>query len=189
MNQTVVSHVAFLVPSVEKAAAYLRSFEFKIGTTDLWEGEGTQEIYVGDTNLEQATLLLMEPVKEGAYTRAMDKRGPGLHHIAIDVLNLESFLEGISNSGWLLHPKSIHTMKEFNTAYLARPGVPTLIEVQEKSELNVRPHFIEHLVIPGLTNKHLTMFADLGLRNISTEKSELILTIQGKPIHFSSLIG
>ncbi len=42
---------------------------------------------------------------------------------------------------------------------------------------------------PGLTNKLLTMFADLGLRNISTEKSELILTIQGKLIHFSSLIG
>lgn len=41
-------------------------------------------------------------MKEGAYTRAMKKRGPGLHHIAVDVLNLESFVDDLSGSGWLL---------------------------------------------------------------------------------------
>ena len=55
-------------------------------------------------------------------------------HLAIDVLNLESYIESLAGSGWLLHPISIKTMKQSQTVYLARPGFPGLIEVQERKE-------------------------------------------------------
>ncbi|MDD4976749.1 MAG: VOC family protein [Bacteriovorax sp.] len=127
MSKIQLSHVALLVPSVRKAADYLRKFDFQIGKEEEFEGEGTREIYV--EGHKPNSLLLMEPLAKGPYHRALHKRGPGVHHIAIDVLNLELYLESIASSGWLLHPMSIKTIKEAHTAYLARPGFPALIEV------------------------------------------------------------
>jgi hypothetical protein len=141
--ETAPSHVALLVPSVENAASVLRPLGFAIGKTEEWEGEGTREIYVehGKGN----SLLLMEPIKPGAYRRAMEKRGPGLHHLAIDVLKLEDFIASVAQSGWLLHPNSLKTIKASRTAYLARPGFPGLIEVQEYDEINKRELFVEEI--------------------------------------------
>ena len=139
------SHVAILVPSVDHAADVLRNFGFNIGPAEIWDGEGTKEIYVEGE--KGNSLLLMEPVKPGAYRRALDKRGPGLHHLAIDVLNIEEFLLGISSSGWLLHPMSIRTLKASKTAYLARPGFPALIEVQERESIKDRPFFVTEIAL------------------------------------------
>ncbi|MEK6705026.1 MAG: VOC family protein [Bdellovibrionota bacterium] len=135
------SHVAVLVPSVRKAADHLRQFNFQIGKDEVWDGEGTKEIYV--EREKSNSLLLMEPIKPGAYQRALEKRGPGLHHLAIDVLDLEGYLESLAGSGWLLHPTSIKTIKKVQTAYLARPGFPGLIEVHERKELKDRPLFVD----------------------------------------------
>jgi len=77
-----INHIAFLVNSVEKAAAIPDLAPFFKGPAETWEGEGTLEIYVGPPEAT-ARLLLMEAVKDGAYRRALQKRGPGLHHIAI----------------------------------------------------------------------------------------------------------
>ena len=139
------SHVAILVPSVRKAVNFLRKFSFQIGEEEKWEGEGTLEIYIERDKAN--SLLLMEPTKPGAYQRALDKRGPGLHHLAIDVLNLEYFIESLSGSGWLLHPKSLRTIQQSQTAYLARPSFPGLIEVQERKELDDRALFITEVSI------------------------------------------
>lgn len=83
--KTVLNHIALLVQNAVKAAEYLRQFDFKIGPAQPWEGEGTLEVYVGDLDSQMVNLLLMEPVKEGAYTRAMTKRGPGLfNHLGLN---------------------------------------------------------------------------------------------------------
>ncbi len=39
------NHVAILVPSVRKAADYLKQFHFQIGKEEVWDGEGTKEIF------------------------------------------------------------------------------------------------------------------------------------------------
>lgn len=140
--KSVLNHIAFLVPNAVKSAEYLRQFDFKIGPVEKWDSGGTLEIYVGDLSSEMANLLLMEPTKEGAYTRAMAKRGPGVHHVGIDVLNLETYIDGLSGSGWLLHPKSLKTIKQTRTAWLARPNTPALIEVQQCDVLKESPLFI-----------------------------------------------
>jgi hypothetical protein len=163
MAITSPNHVAILVPSVKKAAEYLRRFDFKVGDAEDFEGEGTREVYVefGRAN----SLLLMEPIKQGAYQRALDKRGPGFHHFAIDVLNLENYLISLVTSGWLLHPASIETIKKSQTAYLARPGFHGLIEVQQKSVLNEEPPFVREVGIKmDPSNKKLLM--SVGLDSI-----------------------
>lgn len=171
MNTTPLNHVALLVPSVKRAAAVLEQYQFLVGPAEEWEGEGTLEIYVGDRDSTGALLLLMEPVKEGAYTRAMQKRGPGLHHLAIDVLNLESFINDLSGSGWLLHPKSLHTIKNTQTAYLARPGTPMLIEVQQRETLSSKPGFVQTIEMP-LSSRDSQMLKELGLEQITPSESE-----------------
>lgn len=142
MNQ-VSNHVAILVPSVEKAADYLSQFGFQIGEVEQFDGEGTREIYV-ESRLGNS-LLLMEALAHGPYRRALEKRGPGLHHIAIDVLDLNSYIESLSGSGWLLHPMSLKTIAQSKTAYLARPGFPGLIEVQARKKLSTSAFFVNEI--------------------------------------------
>jgi catechol 2,3-dioxygenase-like lactoylglutathione lyase family enzyme len=159
-----MSHVAMLVPSVDRSAVVLAEHGFSIGQAEIWEGEGTREIYVGGKD-RSATLLLMEPVLEGAYTRAMAKRGAGLHHIAIDVLDLEGYLERIASSGWLLHPKSLDSIRKSRTAWLARPGIPALIEVQGRDSIPAGEPFITQIALPtgGDTAR---LFSALGLERV-----------------------
>src|SRR5687767_4675758 len=93
------SHVALLVPSVLKAADHFRQLGFEIGEEEIFAE--TREIYVEGS--ERNSLLLMEARETGSYRRALKKRGPGVHHLAIDVLDIQEFLTSISESGWLLH--------------------------------------------------------------------------------------
>lgn len=177
MNTKIVpSHVAVLVPSVRRAADYLQQFDFQIGKEEVWDGEGTKEIYV--EREKGNSLLLMEPIKPGAYQRALEKRGPGLHHLAIDVLNLESYIESLAGSGWLLHPMSVKTMKQSKTAYLARPGFPGLIEVQEQNELVERPLFVEGISL-SMDLSHVGLLNFIGLSSVvsaSELATEMILS-------------
>ncbi len=154
--QIAPNHVALLVPSVRKAADFLRRFEFQIGPEEEFDGEGTREIYVefGRSN----ALLLLEPFKPGAYQRAMEKRGPGLHHLAIDVSNLDQFLASLPEGGWSLHQISSKTIEKTRTAWLYRRGFPSLIEVHEREKLNSAPLFVNKLTLPieGKATNELT---------------------------------
>ena len=160
MNKIIPSHVAILVPSVNKALGFLSKFNLPFGKINEFESEGTREVYFGD-NISNS-LLLMEAIKEGPYKHAFDKRGPGLHHLAIDVENLDVFITKISSSGWLLHPMSLTTIKNSKTAYLARPGFPALIEVHEKSELNIIEP--ENLNYKGNENKEALFVKEINLK-------------------------
>jgi hypothetical protein len=136
------------------------------------------------------SLLLLEPFKDGAYQRALNKRGPGVHHIAIDVLNLEDYLESIANSGWLLHLSSIKTIKKVKTAYLARPGFPTLIEVQEKKKLDKKSQtpFVNRIGLP-FDEALKRLLEPVGQSNIITQsKNGITLNLDQQMIQFRDLV-
>lgn len=179
------SHIAVLVPSVRKAADFLSQFKFQIGKEEDWEDEGTREIYVekGKAN----SLLLMEPAKPGAYRRALEKRGPGLHHLAIDVLNIENFIESLVGSGWLLHPLSVKMLKQTQTAYLAPPGFPGLIEVQQQDEIKERSLFVNKVSIP-FDAKLQGLIEPIGLSGIVLRSEELSFSMAGQNITVQSLL-
>lgn len=180
------SHVAVLVPSVRKAAEYLSRFDFQIDKEEEWEGEGTREIYVERDKAN--SLLLMEPIRPGAYQRAMEKRGPGLHHFAIDVPNIEVYLESLTGSGWFLHPISIKTLKKTQTAYLVRPGFPALIEVQERKELSKRSLFVVEVGIP-MEPDFSSLTGCLGLSSIVRQSSgDVMLSLAGNAIVLKELL-
>lgn len=160
-----LSHVAFLVSSVKNSSALTSGIGFSNGPAERWDGEGTLEIYVGDQS-KTGLLLLMEAVQDGAYKRAFEKRGAGLHHIAVDVLDLESYILALSDSGWLLHPQSLKTMKANKTAYLARPGISTLIEVQQREKLSDKLSFVDRVEIPVPDGKEKIISA-LGIQQVA----------------------
>lgn len=156
------NHVALLVRSVRRAATHLATLGFQIGEEAEFESEGTREIYVEKD--QNNSLLLLEAIKPGPYLRALEKRGPGLHHLAIDVLNLESYIDSLSGSGWLLHPMSLQTIKH-RTAYLARPGFPGLIEVQQREAPKGREVFVKEVAVP-FESKFAVLLGPIGLENI-----------------------
>lgn len=183
-----ISHIAFLVKSVEQAASVPELTPFFKGPAETWEGEGTLEIYVGPPGAT-ARLLLMEAVKDGAYRRALQKRGPGLHHIAIDVLDLENFVADLSGSGWLLHPQSLRTIKKSKTAYLARPGIPTLIEVQEREQFPEGLQFIETVELPW-PNEAMRTVNCLQVRDLQQSfDGEMWLKIGAHRVPASAILG
>jgi hypothetical protein len=187
-----MNHIALLLPSVETAAKFLRrETNAVIGAAEIWEGEGTREIYVGHHATQTGLLLLMEPAMPGAYARALQKRGPGLHHIAIDVLNIHEFIAGIAGSGWLLHPRSLETLSKSKTAYLARPGMPMLIEVQERPQLAARKPLVTCIEVPNLPPNAEVLLRAVGLDTLvhpASVNGELVLQITNKRVSVSELL-
>jgi len=177
------SHVAILVPSVRKAAEFLRPLGFEIGEEESFSE--TKEIYV--QGRARNSLLLMEPKETGSYRRALDKRGPGLHHLAIDVLDLEKYLASLAGSGWLLHLNSLNSIKDYRTVYLARPGYPALIEVQEKKSLLQGPDFVEKISLP-FDAASAALSKTIGLDHIlSPSSEEPTLRLQGQKVALKNL--
>ena len=145
--KSILNHVAILVENIE---AVLNKNLFKadvLNEIEEFESEGTRELYIGPDK-EMGRLLLMQANGNGPYMDALKKRGAGLHHIAIDVLDIDEFVKHLSGSGWLLHPKSLELYKSHKQIYLSRPGVPTLIEVQERKKNIVNNYFINQLDFP-----------------------------------------
>lgn len=175
------SHVAILVPSVRKAADYLRRLDFEIGEEEVFPE--TREIYVEGS--ERNALLLMEAGDAGSYRRALQKRGPGIHHLAVDVLDLDGFLNSLAGSGWLLHLNSLKTMKDYRIAYLARPGFPALIEVQEKAELMDGPLFVDGVSLT-FDSDLMHLLKPVGLDRTVTPGSPS-LSLRGKNIDLEAL--
>lgn len=179
------SHIALLVPSVEKSAQFLKSRGLETGTPETFESEGTKEVYVGSYATQAGLLLLLEAISEGPYKRAMEKRGPSLHHIALDVLDIEKFITKALKVGWELHAASEQTM-EYKTAWFFLKGVPTLIEVHQKKELSSKPIKVSRIEIP-IANSQMALFDEIGLKDIISIGPELFVTIDGKKLSFAQI--
>lgn len=170
---THLDHVALVVPRLEPATSGLTGPGIPMGPVEEFPAEGTREIYIGEGS---AKLLLLQPLsKKGPYAKALGKRGPGLHHIALHTPQLDEFLGRVR--GWLMHPKSLETMARSRTAWMARPGVPVLIEVQETDSEAAPPEnpWVESIEIPGELDE-LTPKAGLS----RSPDQETWLTIRGR---------
>ena len=165
-----LNHIALLVPSVTHAAANLSPHGFVTGPVEEWPKDGTREIYVGSA-AQSAKMLLVEPAGPGSYQRALAKRGPGLHHLAIDVPDVEAYVIGLSGSGWYLLPSSLASIKSSKTAWMTRPGIATLIEIHGRDDLQDGSPFISGVELP-LDAKGRDMMLALGLHQITASPDE-----------------
>jgi methylmalonyl-CoA/ethylmalonyl-CoA epimerase len=137
-----VDHVALVVRRLEPVLERLPRLD--PGPIEDFPREGTREVYLGDG---AARLLLMQPTRpDGPYGRALAKRGPGLHHVAVNVPDLDAFLARVR--GWLVVPACVPGLASARTAWLARPGVAALLEVHE-GEPPAGPPLVERIELPG----------------------------------------
>lgn len=177
--QTNLSHVALLVSDVDKSASFLSTKGFKCGQAEVFESEGTKEVYVGDYQDQSGLLLLLEPIAEGPYKRAMSKRGPSLHHIAIDVLDMKEFVFEAKKIGWQVHPIS-----DSKISWLFFKGLP-LVEVHERKSLSSKPIKISVLEFSSEFKGQSALEWILG-KKISYG-TELSFIIDGQKISFSQI--
>jgi methylmalonyl-CoA/ethylmalonyl-CoA epimerase len=78
-----IDHVAICVDDIDEASARWRAvFGLEPGAREWVESQKTETMLlpIGDASLE-----LVEPRGNAALVRFLEKRGPGLHHIAIEV--------------------------------------------------------------------------------------------------------
>ncbi len=141
-----LDHVALLVQSVDAAARNARPLGEPQARQEFPE-EGTAEIYIG-ASTDTSRLLLMEPIQAGSYRRALEKRGPGLHHLGLLVPDVEAYVAALAGSGWMLLPQSLATVKKTRTAWLARPGTGFLVEAHERPVPEAKTPLLCRLELP-----------------------------------------
>jgi methylmalonyl-CoA/ethylmalonyl-CoA epimerase len=91
MRITRIDHVAIAVPDIDDALGFFRdALGLEVTHTDLEEGQGVVVAFmpVGDSEIE-----LIEPVEsDSGVARYLQKRGPGMHHICVEVDDLDAAL-------------------------------------------------------------------------------------------------
>lgn len=96
-----IEHLGIAVKSIEES---LKTFEVLLGTNCykveevLSEGVKTAFLKIGDSKIE----LLEATNKDSAIAKFLDKRGPGIHHIAFDVENIDAEINRLRESGFVL---------------------------------------------------------------------------------------
>jgi hypothetical protein len=90
--------------------------------------------------------------------------------VALNVPDLDSFLAKVR--GWLLVPGGISDLASARTAWLARPGVATLLEVVEGEAVLGTP-IVERIELPG----HLPVDPRPNL--VASSDGDVWLTITG----------
>ena len=91
-----IDHVAIAVQDVDAALAkWNEAFGLSAKTREVVESQKTEAVLlpIGESNVE-----LISPKGNEGLQKFLDKKGPGIHHIAIEVEGIESalaFLKGI----------------------------------------------------------------------------------------------
>ena len=130
-----LDHVALVVADLEGAIARTPLPAEPIGT---FPGEGTREAYVGAASRDARLLLVtpIDPASDGPYARALRSRGAGLHHLGLAVDDVAAYVDALAGSGWYVLPGTIDLPYG---CWLARPGVPLLVEVGGAREVDAEP--------------------------------------------------
>ncbi|MCJ8344683.1 hypothetical protein MJH12_04015 [bacterium] len=181
---THLNHVAILVQNIDPIVQSKLFLPDEIGDIDTFESEGTKEVYIGKEN-QTAKLLLMEAISEGPYLQALKKRGPGLHHIAIDVLNTKEFVSQLAGSGWYLHPSSLELYDSMNQVFLTRPGIATLIEVNQVKKFVPSNKFIQEFHFPFLSQN---LINGLACKSI-LEGQEIKFHLANRVLSLQQILG
>lgn len=92
-----ISHVAVAVPNIDEAFA---KFQRVLGVA--LEGRETvasQKVEAAMMPLGDASIELIEPKGNEGVARFLENRGPGLHHIAVEVEGIEEILATLKERG------------------------------------------------------------------------------------------
>ena len=92
-----IRHLGIAVDSIEERLPIWESFGLKLDHTEKVDSEGvtTAHLKVGEYEIE-----LLEPMGEDTPVgKFINKKGPGIHHLALEVDNLEETLAKAKKNG------------------------------------------------------------------------------------------
>jgi len=132
------NHIAILVRDIDAVSSVLPD-GCTLHAPEDQPTEGTRERYVTVGDEDTPSLLLMQAIANGPYSRALQRRGPGLHHVGCVCADIESEITKGNTGRLLLHPISLRTRKS-GVVWLCRPGVPYLVELMENPEWSAKSY-------------------------------------------------
>ena len=118
-----IDHIAIAVNNVEESAqVYQKALGVDSVEFETVESEGVK---VAIIHLENGRVELMQPTNDSSpIKKFLDKKGPGLHHMALETDNIEGEVERMEGCGvqflgqirpgsagtkvTFIHPKSLH---------------------------------------------------------------------------------
>ena len=102
-----IDHLAIVVDDVEKALNFWRDgLGLEVSHVEEVPEQGAEVTFlaIGDQNVE-----LVKPIDDESGTaRFMEKRGPGMHHIALEVEDIRESLDHLGSAGIrLIHDEPV----------------------------------------------------------------------------------
>ena len=93
-----IDHVAIAVDNVEKSTkTYQEAFDVKNVEFETVESEGVK---IAILHLENANIELMEPTNDSSpIKKFLEKRGSGLHHVALETERIEEVVTKMEGCG------------------------------------------------------------------------------------------
>lgn len=129
-----INHIGIAVRNLDEALKlYTDVFGLKVKEIEVIADQKvrTAVITVGETSIE-----FMEPIgSDGPVARFLEKRGEGLHHLALEVSNIEDALQTMVDNGIpLVDEKPRIGGGGKRIAFLHPKGTKVLIELVEPGE-------------------------------------------------------
>lgn len=129
-----INHVGIAVKSIEEAVKlYTDALGLKVQDIEVVEDQNvkTAIIPVGESKIE----LLESTDPEGIIAKYIEKRGEGLHHLALEVSNIQDTLEILAKQGIpLIDEKPRSGVENTKIAFLHPKGTKVLLELVEPGE-------------------------------------------------------
>jgi len=118
-----IDHIAIAVTDVEESA---KVYQEALGVNNVeFETVESEGVKIAIIHLENGRIELMQPTNDASpIKKFLDKKGPGLHHMALETDNIESEVSRMEGCGiqflgkirpgsagtkvTFIHPKSLH---------------------------------------------------------------------------------
>lgn len=129
-----INHIGIAVNSIEEAVKlYIDVLGLKLKDVVVVADQKvkTAIIPVGESKIE----LLESTDPEGVIAKYIERRGEGLHHLALEVSNLQDALDTLAKQGVaLIDEKPRKGVENTRIAFLHPKGTKVLIELVEPGE-------------------------------------------------------
>ena len=93
-----IDHIAIAVNNVEESA---KVYQKALGIDEIeFETVESEGVKVAIISMENGRIELMQPTKDDSpIKKFLDKKGPGLHHVALETDNIEGEVERMEGCG------------------------------------------------------------------------------------------
>ena len=93
-----IDHIAIAVDNLEEA---VRAYSEALGVTDIeYERVDSEGVSIAMIPLENGRIELMEPMGDSSpIKKFLERKGPGLHHIALETKDIDSQVERMETGG------------------------------------------------------------------------------------------